>query len=95
MEKKTFNKEEAEVELNQWKERIKQLRMNIEQARDDIKVDILGDLEKLENQQAVIKNKLIHLNEGKQKWDDIEASIGDALYQIKNTYNKANSKYNL
>ncbi len=95
MEKKTFNKEEAEAELNQWKEKIDQLRANIEHAKADIKVDVLGDLDKMENHEALIKNKLVHLNEGKQSWEDVEASIGDALFEIKSTYNKANLKYNL
>ncbi len=95
MEKKRFNREEAEAELNQWKERINQLRSNIHHAKEDIKVDVLGDIEKLENQEATIRNKMIHLNEGKQSWEDIQATIGDALFQIKSTYNKANSKYNL
>ncbi|MDQ3191185.1 MAG: hypothetical protein M3Q58_06305 [Bacteroidota bacterium] len=95
MEKKRFNKEEAEAELNKWKERISQLRSNIHHAKEDIKVDVLGDIEKLENQEAVIRNKMIRLNENKQSWEDLEASIGDALFQIKSEYNKANSKYNL
>lgn len=95
MERKVFNREEAESELNKWKEKINQLRTQIEHSKEEIKIDVLGDLEKLENQEAKIKNKLIQLNEGKNQWEDIEASIGDALFEIKSTYEKANSKHNL
>ena len=95
MERKVFDREEAEAELNKWKEKINQLRAQIEHSKEEIKIDVLGDLEKLENQEAKIKNKLIQLNEGKNQWEDIEASIGDALFEIKWTYEKANSKHDL
>ncbi len=95
MEKKGFNKEEVEKQLNQWNDRISQLRANIQHAKDDIKVDVLGDLDKMENHEAEVRNKMVKLNEGKEKWEDIESSIGESLYQIKSVYDKASSKYNL
>jgi chromosome segregation ATPase len=94
MEKKSYNKEEIEKELNEWQKRIEHLRSKVEDARDDIKIGILGDLEKMENQRATIKNKLVNLNEANEEWEDIEASIGDALVQIKNVWDRTNSKFN-
>jgi chromosome segregation ATPase len=94
MEKKSYNKEEIEKELNEWQKRIEHLRSKVEDARDDIKIGILGDLEKMENQRATIKNKLVNLNETNEEWEDIEASIGDALVQIKNVWDRTNSKFN-
>jgi hypothetical protein len=58
-------------------------------------VDVLGDLSKMENHEAELRNKMVKLNKGEEKWEDIESSIGDSLYQIKSAYEKANSKYNL
>jgi chromosome segregation ATPase len=95
MENKGFNREEAEKQLNEWKERINQLKANIQNAKDDIKVDVLGDLEKMENHEAEIRNKMVKLNEGREKWEDIESSIGEALYKLKSSYDKTNSRYNL
>jgi chromosome segregation ATPase len=94
MEKKAYNKEEIEAQLNEWKKRIEELRSIVEDAREDIKIGVLGDLEKMENQRAVIKNRLIKLNEEKEEWEDIESSIGDALVHIKNVWDQTHNKYN-
>jgi hypothetical protein len=94
MENQNYDREKIESELNEWRKRIEQMYTQILDIRDESKIDVLGDIRKMENHEAEIKNKLVQLNEGENKWEDIENSIGAALTQIKDAYEKAYKKFN-
>jgi predicted nucleic acid-binding Zn-ribbon protein len=94
MENQGYDREKVESELNEWRKRIDLMYTQILNIREESKIDVLGDLQKMENHEAEIKNKLVKLNKEEEQWKDIETSIGDALIQIKDAYEKAKKKFN-
>jgi chromosome segregation ATPase len=92
MENGKYNREDAEKQWNEFQEKIDGLKKRIDTAKEGIKVDVLGDLKKLENQEAELKHDFVKLNEGKEHWENIEESINYALIQLKTEYEKINSK---
>jgi DNA anti-recombination protein RmuC len=95
MENKEAYRKKIEAQLDEWKAQAEKLKAQMRKKQAETEIDYSDTLDELDKRQDYAKSKLSELKKSSgDAWTDIQKGMEEAAESLKNSIQKARTKFN-